>query len=156
MVCLLCHMWVFCILKFFVSYIISKSFIFLFVPFMSHVGIFLFFINVFYVIRGFFLLSKLSTLPFICVFDIIHVLFFLLILYIGLCVFYVGYGALDLNLLLFSILVSMCILLLFVVILMFKGCESKGWNLELGKWKEIIEACKHHILIHLVINNNLY
>lgn len=93
--CLLCQMQVFCVFC---------------LCLLCHMWVFLFFVNVFYVIHGFFLLIELSTLVFyLCVFDIIYVPFFLLIFYIGLCVFYVSYGALNLNLLMSSILVSMCI-----------------------------------------------
>jgi hypothetical protein len=94
----LCHKWVFCTFNFFVFYIICKSFVCVFlVPFMSYLDFYLF-LNLIssmsYV--GFFCWSSCQLcLFYLCVLDIIHVPFFLLIFYIGLSVFYVGCGALD-------------------------------------------------------------
>jgi hypothetical protein len=123
---------------------------FLFVTFMSYVGILLFFINVFYVIRGFLLSVELSTLLFLslCLWHHTCATFFF---WSFILVFVFSMLAMGFWTWICYYLLSLCpcvFLLLFVVILMFKGCELKGWNLELGTWEERIEACKHHILIH--------
>jgi hypothetical protein len=132
--CVICGFFAFC--NFLSSILYVSLLCFLIVPFMSYVG--------------FFCCSSCQLcLLYLCVFDIIHVPRFFcwyFILVFVFSMFAMGFWAW-----ICYCLLSLCpcvFLLLFVVILVFRGCESKGWNFELRTWKKRIETCKHHILIH--------